>query len=57
MPGKEGNKRIGKKVSKVIGSGEFPNTKKGRDKALGMAYGMEKAGRLGPRGGYHRKKD
>lgn len=48
-------KRVSAKVSHLIKSGEFPNTKAGREKALGMAHGMERAGRLGSRGGYKRK--
>jgi len=48
-------KRVSAKVSHLIKSGEFPNTEAGRKKALGMAHGMERAGRLGSRGGYHRK--
>lgn len=47
--------RVGAKVKHLIESGEFPNTPAGRKKALGMAYGMARAGRLGPRGGYKRK--
>lgn len=47
--------RVGAKVERLIESGEFPNTKAGREKALGMAHGMERSGRLGARGGYKRK--
>lgn len=48
-------KRVGAKVSRLIESGEFSNTAAGRKKALGMAHGMERSGRLGSRGGYKRK--
>jgi hypothetical protein len=49
-------KGIGMKVKKVIDAGEFPNTPTGRKQALGMAYGMQKAGRLTDTGEYLRVK-
>lgn len=51
----EAQSRVGAKVKHLIKSGEFPNTEAGRKKALGMAYGMERSGRLGARGGYKRR--
>lgn len=48
-------KRVGAKVSHLIESGEFPNTRAGRKKALGMAHGMERSGRLRAGGRYVHK--
>jgi len=50
-----GQNRVSAKVAHLVESGEKPNTPAGRKAALGMAYGMENAGRLGPRGGYTRE--
>jgi len=44
--------RVSEKIDVLIKSGEFPNTKEGRKKAAGMAYGMEEAGRLRRGGKY-----
>lgn len=52
---KGGQKRISEKIEHLIESGEFPNTPEGRAKAAGMAYAMERKGRLRRGGRYVRK--
>lgn len=52
---KPAQERISQKIEHLVKSGEVPNTPEGRKQAAGKAYGMERAGRLGPRGGYERK--
>jgi len=52
---KGAQKRISEKIEHLIESGEFPNTPKGRARAAGMAYSMERAGRLRRGGKYVRK--
>jgi hypothetical protein len=49
---KAGSQAIGLKVKHLIDSAEFPNTPAGRKKALGMSYGMQRAGRLTSSGDY-----
>jgi hypothetical protein len=44
------SKRISAKIRHLIKEG------KSRDQAIAIAYNMEREGRLGPRGGYKRKK-
>jgi hypothetical protein len=46
------SKRISDKIKHLIDSGEVPNTPEGRKKAAGMAYGMERSGRLRSGGKY-----
>ena len=48
-------KRVSAKISHLVKSGEVSNTEAGRKKAIAMAHSMERAGRLGSRGGYRRK--
>ena len=48
-------KRVSTKISHLVKSGEVPNTEAGRKKAAAMSHSMERAGRLGSRGGYRRK--
>ena len=55
-PSKPAQKRVSAKISHLVRTGEKPNTPKGRKEAAGMAYGMEKAHRLGPKGGYKAKR-
>jgi hypothetical protein len=53
----EAQKRISDKIKVLVDSGEVPNTPKGRTRAAGMAYGMERSGRLQAGGKYtHVKK-
>jgi len=51
----EAQSRVSAKISHLVKSGEVPNTAEGRKKAAAMAHSMERAGRLGARGGYKRK--
>jgi len=46
------NLRISEKIDTLVKSGEVPNTKEGRKRAAGIAYGMEEAGRLRRHGKY-----
>jgi len=48
----EASRRVSEKIDALVKSGEVPNTKEGREKAAGMAYGMEAAGRLRRHGKY-----
>jgi len=50
--GKAAQSRIGAKIKHLVDTGEVPNTPVGRKRAAGMAYGMEKAGRLRAGGAY-----
>lgn len=52
----EGQQRVSTKVKKLIDEGEYPNTPAGRKQAVAVSYSMLRAGRLGPRGQYRRKK-
>lgn len=53
---KAGQRRVGAKIGHLVASGEVPNTPAGRRRAAGMAYGMEKEGRLTAKGGYEHVK-
>lgn len=48
----DAQKRISEKIDVLIETGEVPNTPKGRARAAGMAFSMEKAGRLRVGGKY-----
>lgn len=50
--GKKGQERVSKKIKHLVDTGEVPNTPKGRKRAAGMAYGMEREHRLTEKGGY-----
>ena len=51
--GKAARQRISEKIEHLVNTGEVPNTPAGRAAAAGMAYEMERAGRLGRHGVYH----
>lgn len=49
-PSKEGSRRVSAKIAHLI-----HNENKPRDQAIAMAYSMEEASKLGPKGGYNPK--
>ena len=53
---KGGQERVSAKIEKLVKSAEVPNTPKGRKQAAAIAYNMQRAGRLGPKGQYRRVK-
>jgi hypothetical protein len=47
---RKASRRVSAKIAHLI-----HNEKKPRDQAIAMAYSMEEAGKLGPKGGYNPK--
>jgi hypothetical protein len=48
----EAQRRVSEKIQHLVEAGEVPNTKEGRAQAAGVAFGMERSGRLRRHGKY-----